>query len=784
MGTLNSDRGRDASADVSGLPDLAKSSEHILGCQSISNDHINTLLNKMLNNTGETLQVISEGMKDATEKAACIKAAGAIQSGHKQISDYFRKIIAGRFENFRKAIKVESAVAPIPEDEDGYKDLKLVEDIDLEETIAITNLVTKIENLLSRELSALEQRMTFIYPEEVLTPENNPLSPTTICNAFAESVDQLNTGIKVRLVIYKVFEVQLGASIKPWYAEINNYLKSEGVLPKLKAILKKKENVSLCQTDDVAVADPMEQEHAASAATSTPSANESFENIQGLLGKQRRAGPDMPDGEVSYIAQNEMMSTLTGMQQKHALSEGETIGEPVALYDKSVMVEEFKRLTGRSGNQVFDNVSDDVIDIISMMFQYILDDDNLSDAAKALISKLQIPVLKAAIIDKEFFSNMSHPARQLLNELAKVSMGIETSQVETPLYTMVSNIINRILYDFTNNVEIFQELLTELKDFLSKDDDQEEKVESTVLSKHKEREALLLGYRSVTELIEQKLAGKEIPGPVLEIIMGPWRRSMFTTISTEGEDSVNWRAKVKFIDILLWSIIPKVNVRERDKLSRNVKQLLKMLCDGLKQINLEKDEIDRIVGGLEPFHVASLKGETYVPKIVPDVREEVEKVLDGPLSETTRFIAEIQKNMTDIDRLESDFTEDLVDSEEAAEGEDIIVEDIVLSSFVDPGKEIIEIEEDEYILMVKDLKLGDWVEYREGNKKYRAKLSYRSDIMDDYTFLNWRSRYSINRTLRGLAADLRRGSVRIIDNVPVIDRALNALVNGLKNSED
>jgi len=782
MGTLNSNRGRAAAAP--GLPDLAKSSEYILGCQSISNEHINTLLKKMFDNTGETIQIISEGMKDATEKAVCIEAAGAIQSGHKQISGYFRKIIAERFDNFRKAIKVESVAAPVPEDEDGYKDLQLVEDIDLEETIAITNLVTKIENLLSRELSALEQRMTFIYPEEVLTAENNPVSPATICNVFAESVNQLNTEVKVRLVIYKVFEVQFGVSVKPWYAEINNYLKSEGVLPKLKAILKKKESVSSQQTDDMGVADPMEQEQAASAASPAPLASESFENIQGLLGKQRRAAVDMPGGEVSYISQNEMMSTLTDMQQRHVLSEGESIGEPVALYDKSVMVEEFKRLTGHTGNQVFDNVSDDVIDIISMMFQYILDDDNLSDAAKALISKLQIPVLKAAIIDKEFFSNMSHPARQLLNELAKVSMGIETSQAETPLYTMVSNIINRILYDFTDNVEIFQELLTELKDFLSKDDDQEEKVESTVLSKHKEREALLLGYRSVTELIEQKLAEKEIPEAVLKIIMGPWRRSMFSTISTEGEDSVNWRAKVKFIDILLWSITPKVNDRERDKLSRNVKHLLKMLCDGLKQINLEKDEIERIVGSLEPFHVASLKGEAYVPKVTPDVREEVEKVLDGPLSETTRFIAEVQKNMNDIDRLESDFTENLVDSDEAAEDEDIIVEDIVLSSFMAPAEETIEIEEDEYILMVKDLKLGDWVEYREGNKKYRAKLSYRSDIMDDYTFLNWRSRYSINRTLRGLAADLRRGSVRIIDDVPVIDRALNALVNGLKSSED
>ncbi|PMZ30557.1 DUF1631 domain-containing protein, partial [Pseudomonas sp. GW247-3R2A] len=65
----------------------------------------------------------------------------------------------------------------------------------------------------------------------------------------------------------------------------------------------------------------------------------------------------------------------------------------------------------------------DVINLIAMLFECILDDRNLPDSLKALIGRLQIPMLKVAVLDKSFFSRASHPARRLLNEIAAAAMG-------------------------------------------------------------------------------------------------------------------------------------------------------------------------------------------------------------------------------------------------------------------------------------------------------------------------------------------------------------------------
>jgi hypothetical protein len=66
---------------------------------------------------------------------------------------------------------------------------------------------------------------------------------------------------------------------------------------------------------------------------------------------------------------------------------------------------------------------EDVINLVSMLFDFILDDDDLPMAMKALLGRLQIPLLKVAIIDKTFFNAEKHKARQLLNLLSKAGIG-------------------------------------------------------------------------------------------------------------------------------------------------------------------------------------------------------------------------------------------------------------------------------------------------------------------------------------------------------------------------
>ena len=94
-----------------------------------------------------------------------------------------------------------------------------------------------------------------------------------------------------------------------------------------------------------------------------------------------------------------------------------------------------------------------------MLFEYILDDRNLPDPMKALLSRLQIPMLKVAILDSVFFASKNHPARRLLNNLARASVGWADDGDRCPksLYGQVSSIVDRVLSEFSDDIGLFSQ---------------------------------------------------------------------------------------------------------------------------------------------------------------------------------------------------------------------------------------------------------------------------------------------------------------------------------------
>ena len=64
-----------------------------------------------------------------------------------------------------------------------------------------------------------------------------------------------------------------------------------------------------------------------------------------------------------------------------------------------------------------------LIDIVALMFDFILDDPNIAAPIRSLVGRLQIPMLKVAILDKDFFNKKNHPARKLLESISSASLG-------------------------------------------------------------------------------------------------------------------------------------------------------------------------------------------------------------------------------------------------------------------------------------------------------------------------------------------------------------------------
>ncbi|HEY8906281.1 MAG TPA: DUF1631 family protein, partial [Rhodoferax sp.] len=107
------------------------------------------------------------------------------------------------------------------------------------------------------------------------------------------------------------------------------------------------------------------------------------------------------------------------------------------------------------------------VDALAEVFDYVFADEAIPVQLKFVIGRLQIPVLKAAMIDRDFFLSAEHPARRLVDTLAQASIGWAPEKGETdPLYVRIESTVQRVLAEFEDDLNLFRELLQEFTEFL------------------------------------------------------------------------------------------------------------------------------------------------------------------------------------------------------------------------------------------------------------------------------------------------------------------------------
>jgi len=96
------------------------------------------------------------------------------------------------------------------------------------------------------------------------------------------------------------------------------------------------------------------------------------------------------------------------------------------------------------------------------------------DKVKALVGRLQIPLLKVAIVDTSFFSNREHPARSLLDAISKVSIAAGPQLDHGhPVFEQIKSAINRVLIDCDKDPGVFATQLAAIQSVLADQDDRD-----------------------------------------------------------------------------------------------------------------------------------------------------------------------------------------------------------------------------------------------------------------------------------------------------------------------
>lgn len=659
-------------------------------------------------------------------------------------------------------------------DEIDVDDVDLVHNDDLEISVAISGITSKITSKFSLPIMELTKRFDHLAKHATVNERRNPLGPQAVSEAFGHAIEAIDVDIKIRIILLKLFERMVMQRMGPIYEEANRALADAGVLKDLRRSLGRGRNPNAA-TPRPAVTAGHGHSSAAGAGSSQGAAGNgysagsgsmtgggeaggvagggagmdadsgnvaSFNAIQSLLASMRGPEDAQAPAAGGVIATPQLMSLLNRVQTEASLHPVTVSELPPTLDLREVVVSRAPDVTGEAMNHL-GRADEDVVNFIGMLFDYILNDRNLAIPMKALIARLQIPIVKLAILDKTFFDRSSHPARQLLNELSSAGIGW-SSAVELKrdaVYDKIESVVIRVLNGFSDNPDIFSELLEELRAFRTRDTARNERIEARVKENETGRARTLAAKQEVQQVINQKACGLRLPHELGRFLSDIWSRVLLYVSLREGTASASWEALMLTLDDVLWSMQP---LDDLDQIDRR---------DAMRDPLL-----DRLAAGMDLIQLSETEQDTWCDMI----RHQLQGVSDNDRS----YLED-----DDVPRLSEQYQE---------------MEEIVLAAPHEVSDNYAgEAPAPDFLEKINRLSEGSWVEITQADDQVlRCKLATIVKPGDRYVFVNRRGMKVAEKTRMELARELQDDKLVMLNDSQVFDRALQAVIGNLRQIQN
>lgn len=686
-----------------------------------------SLMNGLFETVDDTLYGLADRAKSSRAQTKYFDAMRVLRYQRNEIQEKFTAGVLANFDAFWRDGPSDLSLSP-PQKSHSSGLALLDEDI-LEATLAITDLVSKGENRFQREIYRLNLRFSLALCDVEVDAKSNPLAPTGICVPFHTALQNLTLDSQVRLVLYKLFDKQFIQHIGSLYGEINRIFREDGAdLTTTRIITRKHDSVSPAE-DNKNYAVPHNN------PTAKPSQAFTFHTLQSLLQERRGLNNNNKTRDTTAIVNNaELLHALSALQ--HGIESTDQNNTAEDLYLK--ITQHLLLNSNGERQRTLSSIDQNILDLISMLFDFILMDQRLPDALKAIIARLQIPFIKVAIIDTTFFNENLHPARRLLNTLARAAAAWSDDRDRSPesLYGHIFSIVQKVIATFETDPEVFDRLEKEFSAYLEREQRGAEITEQRTNQIVRGKEQLRQGRERVASEIATRINSfkQQVPLVVRVLLEEGWKDVLLLTYLRQGDNSLIWQEQLAVADKLLWSVQPKVNHEERQSLLRAIPDLLYQLREGLNGISYDQHRMMRLIEELQSCHLACLRGTEYF-QIPPALLNK-----DTPKQTHTIDHAGELKGTTS-PPLESSDAEQLIG-------------------------------------LVRELAVGTWLDVTESDERQlRVKLSWKSDVSDTYVFVNRKGVKVLEMTTNGVLRLLRNGHARLLRDMdtPIVDRAVEAL---------
>ncbi len=684
--------------------------QYISGCSRALDSALYPLLAALFVRIDDALYDLADKATSSRPYTIYFEAMRVIRKQSQAIQQSFRHLLHQT---------AESAAAGLLEcdllcDSDTMsQDLSLQQEADLEETLALDNLISKAELRYGSDLVKINTALAHLLDRRSVDLKSNPFGPAAICEAFRGALNAVRPlESQIRLVIYKVFDRQVLDRLAAFYGECVDAAVAAGYIPPTApneapppapAAPPSDEGLRLIADSQGGIGlDPGSAEDSAQVA---------FETLQDLLGRRRNATAEDP----AALPTRELQGLLSELGA-HLLAEGAAVGIAVR--------ERLLRLLGSpaGARHNLERNDQDTLDLVFMFFEYLCESRSIPEPIKVLIGRMQIPVAKLALLDKDFFCRQDHPARLLLNHIGEAAVGWCEADGRGPetLYGMIERVVERLILDFDRDPRLFGQMDRFLLAYLAQE---------RVHAREAEAQALAAvgpaadgtAQQVVTAALEAALirAGP-VPAVVESILREGWLPVMLAAWQN-GAAGPDWSAALDLMERLLWSVKPKTHSEDRRQLLRRIPEILRVLRSRLSAAGCDQRRLAAWFRDLQTLHLSVLQGACPAPAAAPHP-------VAAPAASTAAGVAAST-----------------------------------------PGR-------------AAAIPLGSWIELEDNDRgRPRYRLVWRSPDGDRLLFVDRQGRPGPGLSGRGLAEQLALGRAILVgqDQLPAADRAMRAVIGRL-----
>lgn len=500
------------------------------------------------------------------------------------------------------------------------------------------------------------------------------------------------------------------------------------------------------------------------------SANEASEFLGGLLTQLQSTarGARQQSASAAGPAPTQLLQSI-GEFQREGLPGPDSDADFSAMPAPESIVAFRQELISKSTRTV-DKLT---IELVGMLFDHVMQDKQVPAEIKARLSRLQFPVLKAALVDAAFFASSAHPARRLIDRIASTSAGWEPYGDDNQHYLKeIDRLVTDILRNFETDVGVFERVYAEFDKFVSdiepEDNDPVARAKKALEAAEK-HEVLMI---NTTIQVRRAFERVFLEPYMKEFLLGPWVKVLVAAAVRNEAQPGFAKAFRDVIHELVWSVQPKASNEDRSRLVKLIPGMVRVVRDGLGLINMPERERDEFFKHLMESHAMAVKPvdqATYIRSslMASDLRVQIDQMqLSGAFPVGT-VAGGIRVSTGLIMRQAKEHDAEIVVPEAATD-----------IARLDPMQDA-QIQEE-----VARWQRGTWFKLWNGTEFQQVKLRWMSPLRTLFLFSGEHNQKAHVLSADTLKSYLARKYIEPLESVPLMKRAVDAVVADFEGSPD